>query len=75
MQIYLLFAERKSDALQLKILIYRPKGTVCINAAGVTVVSCESESGRMNLSQLPAGLYIARVVTEEGKTIQIKFIK
>ena len=29
MQIYLLFAERKSDALQLKILIYRPKGTVC----------------------------------------------
>lgn len=46
-----------------------------INAAGVTVVSCESESGRMNLSQLPAGLYIARVVTEEGKTIQIKFIK
>lgn len=46
-----------------------------INAAGVTVVSCESESGRMDLSQLPAGLYIARVVTEEGKTIQIKFIK
>lgn len=46
-----------------------------INAAGVTVVSCESESGRMDLSQLPAGLYIAHVVTEEGKTIQIKFIK
>ena len=46
-----------------------------INAAGVTVVYCESESGRMNLSQLPAGLYIAHVVTEEGKTIQIKFIK
>ena len=42
---------------------------------GVTVVSCESESGRMDLSQLPAGLYIAHVVTEEGKTIQIKFIK
>lgn len=46
-----------------------------VDVRGVTVVARQSVSGSLDVSQLPAGLYIARWVAEGEKPVQIKFIK
>lgn len=57
-------------------LILDETADLCIvDLSGAMLLTRQSVSGSLDLSQLPAGLYIARAVIGGTKTIQVKFIK
>ena len=66
-----IYYQRESQSLVLKSAGHLD----VVDLRGATVISCQVESGTLDVSQLPTGLYIARWSAEGEKSEQIKFIK